>query len=307
MVVSTAIGEFAEILADLERTEKKVRTVSLTGTDGDAETVTGRVEVGLPVVDDVDVTDGVTIDATDAELTDGYVDVTLEFSLPVRDSGTDRPSELDVETANAFIESKNGTPPYKDPDALQAVYEEYDTFPAMTSALGVDVTSETVRRYMVEYGIHDPDDSESESKHRTDTADRDATESDATDPSTDESRNAPTDSDAGAEENGDPDFADRSVAEILANTDLDENDSLIADGIGISRNLTVGDLADVLDQSRTVSEVNRALDLEREQTRRVLKELGVIEFVTGRLTSQRNDVTLDEVKRRIRGAGLRVE
>ncbi|WP_137285787.1 hypothetical protein [Halorussus salinisoli] len=47
-------------------------------------------------------------------------------------------------------------PPYRDPERLQEVYEEYDTFDEMTDALDVDVTSQTVRRYMIKHDIHTP-------------------------------------------------------------------------------------------------------------------------------------------------------
>ncbi|NHN46546.1 hypothetical protein G9464_02900 [Halostella sp. JP-L12] len=47
-------------------------------------------------------------------------------------------------------------PPYRDPDRLQEVYELYSSFAEMTDALDVDVTPQTVRRYMIKYDIHEP-------------------------------------------------------------------------------------------------------------------------------------------------------
>ncbi|TKX56675.1 hypothetical protein EXE44_13690 [Halorubrum sp. SS7] len=47
-------------------------------------------------------------------------------------------------------------PAYRDPDKLTAVYDPEATFPEMTDALGVDVTPQTVRKYMIEHGIHEP-------------------------------------------------------------------------------------------------------------------------------------------------------
>jgi len=46
--------------------------------------------------------------------------------------------------------------PYRDPERLQEVYDEYETFDEMTDALGADVTSQTVRRYMIKHDIHTP-------------------------------------------------------------------------------------------------------------------------------------------------------
>lgn len=47
-------------------------------------------------------------------------------------------------------------PVYRDPERLEAVYDPDATFPEMTAALGADVTPQTVRRYMIEYEIHEP-------------------------------------------------------------------------------------------------------------------------------------------------------
>jgi len=51
--------------------------------------------------------------------------------------------------------SKN-KPAYKDPNRLREVYENHDTFNEMTAALDVEVTPQTVRRYMIKHGIHEP-------------------------------------------------------------------------------------------------------------------------------------------------------
>ncbi|NHN58566.1 MULTISPECIES: hypothetical protein [Halorussus] len=63
-----------------------------------------------------------------------------------------KPSKINVEPTN----KEPSRPPYRDPDQLEAVYEKYDTFAEMTDALEVDVTSQTVRRYMIQHGIHEP-------------------------------------------------------------------------------------------------------------------------------------------------------
>lgn len=45
-----------------------------------------------------------------------------------------------------------------DREALEAVYEAHDTFAAMREALDVDVSVQTVRRRMIDHGIHAPGD-----------------------------------------------------------------------------------------------------------------------------------------------------
>lgn len=57
---------------------------------------------------------------------------------------------------NRHSNSSDNNPQYQDPQRLQAVYESNETFEEMKEALGVDVTAQTVRGYMIEYGIHTP-------------------------------------------------------------------------------------------------------------------------------------------------------
>jgi hypothetical protein len=59
-------------------------------------------------------------------------------------------------TADSATPADDNSPAYRDPDQLAAVYDPEATFSEMTDALGVDVTPQTVRRYMVEHGIHEP-------------------------------------------------------------------------------------------------------------------------------------------------------
>lgn len=54
------------------------------------------------------------------------------------------------------IGRERDVPPFKDPDLLADVYDSYDTFAEMADALAMDVTAETVRRYMIDYDIHEP-------------------------------------------------------------------------------------------------------------------------------------------------------
>ncbi|SEW29882.1 hypothetical protein [Natrinema salifodinae] len=303
MSISAAIGELAEILAGLERTEKEIRSVALAETEVGTEAVTARVNVGVPILDEGHVNDDITIDAANADLTDGHVDVTLEFSIPTRDNGS-----LDTYSfggnasgGKGTVTSAAGTPPYKDPKALEAVYQEYDTFTAMTAALDVDVTSETVRRYMIKHGIHDPEETAGERDSQSDDTEE-GTASNAAN-SADEASVMTREPDAKPDEEAKKsDFGDQRVADLLASVDLDENDSLVADGLGVPQGLTVAELTAVLDQSRTVSEVKTALGLDHDQTRRLLAELGVIDLVTGRITDQRGEITLEAVVQRIHDA-----
>ena len=79
------------------------------------------------------------------------------------------PDSSGAETAEEAVESApgdaeadsdapatEGLPAYRDPGRLAAVYDPEATFSEMTDALGVDVTPQTVRKYMIEHGIHEP-------------------------------------------------------------------------------------------------------------------------------------------------------
>lgn len=61
-----------------------------------------------------------------------------------------------TESSESETGDEEETPPYKDRERLLTVYEECETFSEMTDELDVDVTPQTVRRYMIEYGIHEP-------------------------------------------------------------------------------------------------------------------------------------------------------
>jgi hypothetical protein len=73
---------------------------------------------------------------------------------------TDRESQngdvADHEPVQQVASDSESAPEYQDPERLAAVYDKYDTFAEMRDALEVDVTSQTVRRYMIEHGIHEP-------------------------------------------------------------------------------------------------------------------------------------------------------
>lgn len=52
---------------------------------------------------------------------------------------------------------KQEPPEYQDPERLAAVYEDNETFEEMRQELDVDVTAQTIRKYMIEHGIHEPE------------------------------------------------------------------------------------------------------------------------------------------------------
>lgn len=127
--------------------------------------------------------EGVELEPVDATFDpDGGLSVTLSASAPAdggdgesvglaADGSSSHPdgesassSDRPVESATTTSETddSNGTqrdrevPPFRDYDLLCEVYDSCETFAEMPDVLGMDVTAETVRRYMIDYGIHEP-------------------------------------------------------------------------------------------------------------------------------------------------------
>jgi hypothetical protein len=342
MVVSAAFGELTEVLECLESSDATVKNVEIgERMMGEQDEITADLTVGVPVLAGVELRDGVSVEAKNFDLQDECVDIELSVTLEVEE----------VKSGYGAVAARGGSsheqagsitvPSYKDPDALRTVYERYDTFPEMTEALGADVTSETVRRYMVEYDIHDPNDTrpqvhrqaaeQAETETATDLRDESSTSDRTNDATTEESSGTsegdtsePTNEGAAAVERESPDVTDgengsgepesedsetaerdeTSVAELIAATDSgDGDDSLVADGLGIPKDLTVSELATIVNESNTLYEVKQQLGVNQEHARRLLKETALMDLVTQRLGADQIRVSPREIRRRInRGA-----
>lgn len=89
---------------------------------------------------------------------DGTVLVT--FSGTVTTSGDDTRSTGEAHSGEEGAHTASGNrvkPPFRNPELLQEIYDSHDTFAEMSEALEMDVTGETVRRYMIDYDIHQPE------------------------------------------------------------------------------------------------------------------------------------------------------
>jgi len=162
-------------------------------------------------------------------------------------------------------------PPYDDVAYLEALYETCDTFTAMSETIEMDVSSETVRRYMIEAGVHDP------------------TSYDATGASEGKLRESDT-----VEATTDPSTADDPIGEI-------PDEQLVTDGIGLPQQVKLEDVADAVVDSMTVHEVTRRLGLERERTTELLKQLNLIDLTLRRVDEYPEEpVTYEQVADRIR-------
>ncbi|RLM95171.1 hypothetical protein [Haloarcula sp. Atlit-7R] len=301
MVVSDAFETFTQVLECLDSSDTEVKSVSVKGqTTADNDEISADLTLATPVFGGLSIHDDVSVDAEEFDVTDKRIEIDVTVTVPV---GTDIPvpSEGENDTSNELADTlsqSDSVPAYKDPEALRAAYDACDTFPEMTEALDADVTSETVRRYMVEYDIHDPTDTTPQAGGLTladvqDDSDTDSDPSGGSDPSDDR----PSDTSQAESLDG---LGARSVAELLAEADSqDSDDNLVADGLGISRDVTVAELAQTVTQATSLDEVTQRLELSQTHARRLLSELDLLDLVTHRLAANQIRVSNAEIKRRI--------
>ncbi|WP_222914333.1 hypothetical protein [Natrinema sp. SYSU A 869] len=199
-------------------------------------------------------------------------------------------------------------PPYEDDEYLQCLYDSFNTFAEMTEYIEMDVASETVRRYMTEAGIHQPT--------SYDTAD----EADADDCTADGSTAAVDAGDTVDETDGrvaakeyaeDAQSSPESESEQDSAAGRDDpiedvsNTQLAADGLGLPDGLTIEKVADAIESSMTLYDVQRQLDLGRERTQELLEQLNLIDLVTHRISHEPDqEDTREEIAKRIHSSAI---
>jgi len=177
-------------------------------------------------------------------------------------------------------------PPYEDVAYLEALYEACETFAEMREVIEMDVSAETVRRYMIDAGIHEPTDYETAAAE------------------------TPVDSQAAdeAESAGDEDAADAtaSTQPAASTTETPPSESLpdaqlIADGVGLPAHVEITDVIDAVVNASTVYQVRQDLGLSDTDTRALLKQLDVLDLVMCRLSrAEHREVTHEDAAARIR-------
>ena len=192
MGMDSTLRHLGRFLDEWDRQETSVRAVTVTDCDGarTGDGVSTEVEISFPVAASGGPDRGVTactptvgsdgtlelslatgipitpheheaveIEPVDASFEgDGTVTVTFSGTITAGDgvpSGADsRPAGDDKGTTDGGV--TDDTPPFRNPELLEEVYESHETFADMAEALEMDVTGETVRRYMIDYNIHQP-------------------------------------------------------------------------------------------------------------------------------------------------------
>lgn len=189
----------------------------------------------------------------------------------------------------------------------------------MTEALGAGVTPVTVRRNMIKQGIHEPhsngsttdtEGTDPEPDAETDDVDRaddEATDTDRTRPESGDSvENESPDDVAPADHGNTSNDTSRSTNDDSPSTEEGSTESTdepvaVPDGIGLPNDLDFDQLTAVVSTSNTLYETQTRLGLDRDRTRELLSDLGVLDLVQGRIsTRHERTVPPAEVGERIR-------
>lgn len=282
--IGEAIRDLGDVIGAIEAGRGDVVHVGPTGDGLVADnTVEISISVRLPFLpDDPGSAPGLSV--TDAALDDdGSLRVNLIAARPVDDgsstgamagdesggqAGNDGPADGTTENEAADESGDEPMPAYRDPVRLRAVYDAHDTFAAMTEALDVDVTPQTVRRHMIKHGIHEPSAGPAEDG------------------------NEETAADEGAEEPGSASTARRA----------DGTDAVAADavppGLGIDEDVTLEEVKEAIRSARTIHEVGQRLGIPRERAFKLLNTLDLIDLVSGRLQTADRRISAEELDQR---------
>jgi hypothetical protein len=271
MPIDTALRALADHLEASASDGVAIERVSA-ATDGDDLTAELTVEYPLELAANAE-----TVTVTDSEYRDGgiHVDVSMTVdTAALTETTAQERSEHSTERVATSDETAEDVPAYKDPELLREVYDTCDSFAAMQEALDVDVTAQTVRRNMIKHGIHDP--STNASGDDTERGD-DGSETDDSGGADD----SETDTLSDSEETASP-----PSSRAFDDTDLPDS-------------ITPEDVRDAVAESSSLHGAQLALDLDMRETRSLLKELGVLDHVTGRLADKDDDPDPAEIERQI--------
>lgn len=276
MIRGSAFQELGAVIDELEERELTVLdVVTAERSLAAGQRLSAEITVGLDALSGLSAVETASIvpcETDETDETDDPVTATFTVELPVDEASASQAPSDDAASHRASAadavsdppETDDDVPYYKDYERLARVYEEYDTFAEMTEALGVDVTPATVREHMVNHGIHPPSDASE--------ASRDGDGSD-----------------------------DQHESDVEANSDDGQSLTVEADGYGLPEPVTMDSLVRAVQQSRTLYEVQTALELDRATTRDLLTDLDLLDLVTSRIAADRT-TDLEDVIDRIHAA-----
>ena len=251
--------------------------------------------------------------AGDADAEDPVVD------CPVDDCDARFESEhgMKIHRTKVHGEEQDGradsAPAYRDPDRLREVFDACDSFPEMREALGTDVSAQTVRRQMIAHDIYEPGGSstggESDAESTDDYAENSNTDDDGSDRSGGESETSPETSDTSPEAQestaaGSVDHTDESAGEgreSEGEREGESDDDVELTAIELPEGVTVADLKAGVSSAKTLYDVQRRFDLDRDEAMQLLEKYDLLDVVHGRVSDRdrRKQVDEDEITRRI--------
>ena len=245
-----------EVLVSVEVTITPTGDVRVRGDTvaGDGTQPTDRRGDGTPTTDR-------------AEAPDGAAEATRSAAAASGGAG-DEDGEREGDVPEAIEAARNeAVPTYDDRKYLRAIYREYDTFSEMRAVIDMDVSTETVRRYMIDVGVHDPNSYET--------------------------------SGDGSDDGGHQAVASRE--ESAGGADAIPDEHLVTDGVGLPDGLALDDLLEAVVDASTVYEVTRRLDVDQRRTRELLEQLDLLELVMHRVADDHErEVTYGDVADRLR-------
>ncbi|TYL36347.1 hypothetical protein CV102_23105 [Natronococcus pandeyae] len=255
----------------------------------------GRLRVTLESAPLVPTTDpDFEIETTSVTIEDETITVVLSVSVATEENSTDGaefgtaeqspdpPTGSDDTDDTPAVDREREVPPFRDPELLTEVYESCDTFTEMREVIEMDVTAETVRRYMIDYGIHEPN------SHADGVEDGDSSGR----------PEAGSDSDPSSRSGSDARPADSSERE-------QSSPVVLTDGIGLPEDVTAEALVETVSRSNTIYEVKQDLGLDRDETLELLRQLDLVDLVVGRVANEsERRIGREEIVERLRQASV---
>jgi len=277
LAVELAVPELVPLPAATEATVGvKGRTVEVTG-EGllvDLDLTIDPPDAGLP---------GPESRETDDTVTDGRGASAIDRAR--RGAVSDAVSD-DAPADGLEAVRDESIPPYEDVEYLRALYAECDTFSEMREEIAMDVSAETVRRYMIDAEIHEPTAYETATAEPRSGHGGEDGASDRDEP--------PAGDDSGKSSSVEPPAEDDPRQSL-------PDAQLVADGIGLPDDVEIGDIIEVVVRSSTVYEVRRDLGLDDGYARELMKQLDLLDLVMCRMSrAPDREVTYEEAAERVR-------
>ena len=163
-----AIGKAAVQMADADGTVRAQLEVPIGGLqpgqghplivqqpfEHDGSVVTLRYELDTSILDEFEMVD-VTAEIREVNIEDGAPVLTVGLTI---DPYIQPVPTVESDPVDAALDAvrTHSLRPYDDIPYLQELYDRCDTFEEMSERIDMDVSGETVRRYMMQAGIHEP-------------------------------------------------------------------------------------------------------------------------------------------------------